>query len=430
MGQPLDTSVKGSPGTCTAMADWLGNFAKAAHNAANTIRGTRGESETGWVGPAGDGFRSDISKVDSDADTLGTHATKIAGALNDFAGALTSIHGKMTNAVTDAHGAGLTVNGPYIYPPDPPGPAPVPPMGPFTPAEAQEVAQHNASAGAAYQQTVSAYNAKVKAFNNCKSIVDSARQQETQAHKDLEESLAKSDSVLNELVTIGSAVTSRMLDFIKSTHDAGSELLEKAAEETKAGAFYEQFNKGNLISLTPEEQDLVNWGKQRSGALSDEYTAKATQLEAYVGHMPPALQQLIAANPGTLLKDGSQFLKYTQSVVREMPYLGTVVNAASQSVQALDGEKSWGRASADFAADTIGSAVGSAAGGALVGAIAGSEVPVVGTIIGGVAGAFLGSAAADKLVDIIANPTEFDDKAVQNFQNMNLGTNNALNYPG
>jgi hypothetical protein len=276
-----------------------------------------------------------------------------------------------------------------------------------------------------------AYNAKVRAFNNCKSIVESARQQETQAHKDLEQSIAKSDSIVNELVTIGSMVTSRVLDYIKGTHDAANELMEKAAEETKAGAFYEQFNSGNLISLTPEEQDLINWGRQQSGALSDEYTAKATQLESFIGNMPKPLQNFIAANPGTLLKDGSQFLKYAKPMMREMPpYLGTVFNAGTQAFQALDGEKSWGRASADFAADTIGSAVGGALGGAAVGAIAGSEVPVVGTIIGAGVGAFLGSAAAGKMVDIIANPTEFDDKAVQNFQNMNLGTNNALNYPG
>lgn len=74
--------------------------------------------------------------------------------------------------------------------------------------------------------------------------------------------------------------------------------------------------------------------------------------------------------------------------------------------------------------------MGSALGGAAVGAVLGSEVPVFGTIIGAGVGAFLGSAAAEKMVDIISNPTEFDEKAVQNFQNMNLGTNNALNYPG
>jgi phage tail tape-measure protein len=146
--------------------------------------------------------------------------------------------------------------------------------------------------------------------------------------------------------------------------------------------------------------------------------------------MPKGLQNFIAANPGTMLKDGSQFLKYTKSVVCEMPYLGTVLNAVGQTYEAASGEKSWGRASADFAADTVGSAVDSALGGAAVGAVMGSEVPVVGTIIGAGVGAFLGSAAADKMVDIISNPAEFDEKAVQNFQTMNLGTNNALNYPG
>jgi hypothetical protein len=443
----IETDVKGSPGTCRQAAAWLTNLAQGAHQAANSMRAARGESETTWTGAAGDGFRNATNGFDGDTDQLGDHASAMANALNDFAGAIDSVAQQMAQARGVAQNGGLSVVGTVILPPKPPGPMPTVlyPCTSADPTGAQKHVDTNSAAAQAHQQAVNTYNSQAGVFNQAKAIVAAARTAEQNAHNALNKAMGEAETETSNLKTIGTTVAESFLDAIKGSRQGAQEFLTKADEFRDAADTYQKFATGHLELLSPSEVALLNRLGTESDELASINESKATQLEKWVNLVPESVRSKIALNPGLLISDSSNYLKYLKPYLKGMPYVGSAITVLAEGWDVADGEKSPGRAAADAGASIAGSAAGGVAGeaaggfvggmmsGAEIGAAGGSIEPGVGTavggVVGGLVGGFLGAEAAQKVVDYAATAGPDPQQAQHNFQTTNYGSPSMI-YPG
>lgn len=444
----IETDVKGSPGTCRQTATWLTSLAQGTHQAADSVRAARSESETTWTGSAGDGFRNATDGLDSDTDELGDHATSMANALNDFAASIDLVAQQMAQARDLAQKGGLSLIGTVIAPPTPPGPAPTVlyPCTASDPAGAQKQVDANSAAGQAHQQAVNTYNSQVGVFNHAKAIVAAARTTEQNAHNTLNKAMSEAESETSNLKTVGVTVTQGFLDAIKGSHQGAQEFLEKADEFREAADTYQKFATGHLELLSPSEVALLNRLGTESDQLANINASKATQLEKWVNLVPKSVRTMIAANPSTLVEDSGNYLKYFKPYLKGMPYVGSAITVLSEGVDVADGEKSLGRAAADAGADIAGTAgggaVGEAAGGFWGGMLSGAELgaeggtaaePGLGTafggLLGGVIGGIAGAQAMHQIVNYAATAGPDPQQAQQNFNHTDYGSPNMI-YPG
>ncbi|WP_020499973.1 hypothetical protein [Sciscionella marina] len=409
--QPLDTTVKGSPGTLEESARFLDGYAQALTGSGDDLTDVDSTRESNWTGPASNACGDALADIDtSDVDELEYQVRRVAKKEREFKAALDGVVNKMQDAIHTSTGAGLEMNGPLIMPPTPPGPAPLPIKSVGLPDHMQAIGKQNAAAQADHQAKVDDYNRKLAAYKQAKSIIDQARNDEQNAHKDLIDGIAKSSKTVRSLKTVGASAATWAATYVKAFHGQAQELFKKADDAVDTGKIFQNFNSGNLIKLTTEEQAVLDWGKKHADKLEADYTKKAEQLEKFTSVVGKKTKDFIAANPGTSLEKlagDAKWVKWASPVLKGMPYLGTSIGLGGAIFDAASGQKSFGDAAAHFAAETTGSAVGGAVGGwltgAAVGAITGSEVPGFGTVIGGVAGGFAGSTAADHLVDYISD---------------------------
>lgn len=444
----IETDVKGSPGTCRQTATWLVSLAQGSHQAADSVRAARGESETTWTGSAGDGFRGATNGLDSDTDQLGDHATSMANALNDFAAAIDSVAQQMAQARALAQNGGLSIIGTVIAPPAPPGPAPTVlyPCTASDPAGAQKQVDANSAAGQAHQQAVNTYNSQVGVFNQAKAIVTAARTAEQNAHNALNKAMGDAEQETSNLKTIGVTAGQSFLDTIKGSHQSYQELLDKADDLRDAANTYQKFATGHLELLSPSEVALLNRLGTESDQLAEINSSKATELEKWVNLVPKSVRTMIAANPSSLIDDSSNYLKYFKPYLKGMPYVGSAITVLAEGVDVVDGEKSPGRAAADAGADIVGSAgggaAGEAAGGFLGGMLSGAELgaeggtvaepglgTVAGGIFGGVVGGVAGAQAMHQIVNYAATAGPDPQQAQQNFDHTDYGSPSMI-YPG
>lgn len=150
---PLDIDVKGNPASLRITAQWLQSTSDSVLDAATEVYGARSDSEHGWTGHAGDGFRTAVSEVGSRVDQLSEDLTTVGAALEAHADDLDTVVTRMTQAWELASRAGCPVTATTITEPDP------------SPARAEPAAQD-------------AYRAKVEAFRAASEVVAQAREKE------------------------------------------------------------------------------------------------------------------------------------------------------------------------------------------------------------------------------------------------------------
>lgn len=367
--KPLDTSVKGSPGTLSASADFLNKYAKALESTAHDLTKVNNTHEADWHGPAADECGKALDNIDSaDVDELTKHVRKVAHAERDFQHALNAVVRHMHDAINTAQSAGLELNGPLIMPPTPPGHAPKPPSGKSRANDASDAAQQYKQDAANHKAACHDYNRKLAAYKKAKSIINKARSNEQNAHKELNSKIADSSKTVRGLVTVGTKATTWATSYVKGFHGAAREAFEHADKALKTGQIYQSFNAGNLINLTAEEKSVLHWGQTHAQELADGYTKKGEQLEKFVSRVPKNVKKAAAANPGKSLQNlagDAKYLKWAKPALKNMPYLGTAAGLGSNLYDAVSGQKSFGRAAAQFSAETAGGAAGGWAGGAL-----------------------------------------------------------------
>ena len=141
---PLDIEVKGDPASIRAIAGWLGTASASVDDSGAKVRRTRGESETGWLGSAGDGFRTVATRVAAKVAELATDLGGTRDALNAHAGDLDAVKAEMARARGIASAAGLATTETMIFEPGPAPAAPTP-LPTDRPATAGEQQAHAAA---------------------------------------------------------------------------------------------------------------------------------------------------------------------------------------------------------------------------------------------------------------------------------------------
>ncbi|GAA3522288.1 hypothetical protein GCM10022222_00060 [Amycolatopsis ultiminotia] len=413
MGQALNTTVNGSSGTCTAAADWLHTVADAGHHAAGNVRAARSAAEAGWHGPASQAFRESIDNIDVTADDMANWAATTERGLREFASSLGAVVARMNEALAKAHAGGLRVDGPFIVEPDP-----IPMVKPGTPIEVCTAGGATRAVGTyqgdikQYNSLVSQHNAKVAIYNECKAIVDAARTTEGNAHQALRQAIQPPSGRLDiDAYKVGTTTIARVNSYISSFENPRMEALQRAQRAATSAQFFDGWANGTLINMTPEDKALLKWAADESRGNKASYETRAQQFEQYVNKVPEKAREWIAKYPGkgsihVLPDDASLGLKAGQKLLKGMPYVGSALTVANESIGAASGEQSWGKAVADSGGLIVGGAVGgalaSAGASAAAGAVFGAPLGPFGSFIvgtaGGIAGAIGGQAVADWLV--------------------------------
>ncbi|MGY2704214.1 hypothetical protein [Nocardioides sp. HB32] len=191
---PVDTEIKGSPGSIEAAADWLrSSLGKAVSSSADALAAARSTAASDWQGQTGSTFAGTMGTAVGRADALASAASGVAGALDAFATKLANLQNRMADIRGTAQGAGLVVTAYLIQEPGagPADPGP-PPTGPISPEAAN-----------AYNAAVDAWNEqqdKIRAYNKAAADAAETRSELTAATQGLQDEyrgLEGPDWVLN-----------------------------------------------------------------------------------------------------------------------------------------------------------------------------------------------------------------------------------------
>lgn len=95
---PLNIEVKGDPASIRGTSGWLRSTSGSVDHCGTEVRGARTESEGGWTGTAGDGFRRVMGEVRTAVDELASDLHGTAGALDRHADDLDTVKSQMAQA--------------------------------------------------------------------------------------------------------------------------------------------------------------------------------------------------------------------------------------------------------------------------------------------------------------------------------------------
>jgi uncharacterized protein YukE len=172
---PLDIQVKGDSGSVRAIAQWLRQLSATTVNAGTAAREAVGISESGWTGPAGDGFRARVGAAVGEVDRIADLHVQSATALDKLANDMDTVKARLEQARGVATAARLAVTETQILEPGAPPAAP-PPM---PKNRCPTTAERDAFIAAEY--AVADYEAKAKAFAECAMTVGEAGELEVVA---------------------------------------------------------------------------------------------------------------------------------------------------------------------------------------------------------------------------------------------------------
>lgn len=406
MGQALNTTVNGSSGTCIDAADWLSRLFAGARDADSAARDARAAAEGGWQGPAADAFAEDLHGLPAELAELADRAYECEWALREFAASLDKAVDTMSQALDKARARDLRVEGPFIIAPQPPEAITGLPTGKCTPADAQAAARKLNGDIAALREAQAAYNAKAAAYNECKALVEDARRFEKRAHEQLRQSMTTVSEAATNWVTIGSFTVARMLGYVGSIENPRRDALNNVNRELNKSRFLTKWANGTVASASPLQQRVLEMAAEKARN-AEAYRARVDEFEKFIKVVPEPARRAVTAYPGKgALDDAGSHAKTlpagAKNIARSMPYLGSLVTATAESIGALKGEQSWGKAAADTAGVVVGGGLGAAGAGAAYGALTGASLGPIGSVVvgtvGGVAGGIGGQLVTDWLV--------------------------------
>ncbi|MCA1708286.1 MAG: hypothetical protein LC808_35425 [Actinobacteria bacterium] len=365
---PLDIRVEGDAGGLRATGHWLRTMQQSVHDVGTDIHGARADSEWGWSGDAGSGFRESMGRAATAVDGLAVDFGATARALDTHADDLDTVTSRMNQAVDIARAGGLRTTGDTIFEPGPAPaePAALPTTRPATEAEQSMHAQATAAQGAYVRQVV--------AYQQAGQVVVAARGIETASQRALNSFLAGFVEKLPFTIT----------DF--ATGLAGAVAARTSTLRARADRFDDKAARAARL-LDSDNLSRRNW--LRAAVLHAENTvdARAARAQAtvgylarYVNRLPPGVKRFLSANVdyhGTL-KSSTPVLGKTLPVLRRVPVVGGVITALGIGYDIGQGRNP--------VKSTV-SGVSSLAAGAAVGAAIGGPV---GVVVGGVVGVGVG----------------------------------------
>lgn len=371
MAGELDTEVLDKPDTCRRTADWLGKLAGGITDVADTVSRQRSASESFWRGTAGEAARGELGRHGRNADELEGGIKKVKSALEVFADEIDTVNRRMADARGTARGAGLVINGTKILPPKP---SPTGPAG-----------QPNGPSGAEKEQQ--------KAFEEAGETVEDARTKQEEAHRTLEGQLKDPNETFNTVKTHVMRAVTGGLTAVKTSSDSAATLLQKARTLDGQAKEMSRLAKAAEHSSDAAKATVAAMQSRAKGKVANVHGERTGRLAKKLGRG----SDLIAADASRYVKGGSKLADGASSVLRGVPYVGTVATVISEGTDYATGTDSAGEAAMDAGASLSGAAVGGAAGAALGSAIC----PGIGTVVGGALGSMAGDFLATEAESLL-----------------------------
>ncbi|RCW43528.1 hypothetical protein DFQ14_1063 [Halopolyspora algeriensis] len=372
MAGELDTEVLDKPGTCRRTADWLGKLAGGITDVADTVSQQRSASESFWRGTAADAARGELGRHGTNADDLEGAIKKVKSALEIFADEIDTVNRRMADARDTARGAGLVLNGTKILPPKPS------PTG--------SAGRPNGPSGVEEQQQ--------KAFEEAGETVADARRKQEEAHRTLEGQLKDPNETFNTVKTHVMRAVTGGLTAVKTSSDSAAALFEKADAFERNAKEMGRLAKAADHSSDAAKTKVAAMQTRAKGKVANVHGDRTGRLANKVGR---GVSNFVAADASKYVKGGSKLADGASSVLRGVPYVGTIATVGSEVTDYATGTDSAGEAAMDAGASLSGAAVGGAAGAAIGSAI----FPGVGTVIGGAVGSMAGDFLATTAENVL-----------------------------
>lgn len=398
----LNTTVNGSTGTCAEGADWFESLSQSASDAADHVASAYNASGN-WHGPASQAYINSMGGVGPTCDDLSFTARAYRRALLEFSSALGRVLDRMDDARMTAFDAGLEVDGPFILPPKPLGPAPKPPSGTMSFGEAKQAVEAFRAEQNAYAADVAEYNRKVREFNRCSELLQEARNKEDEAHANLRDVMSPPDANLDAF-RIGNETLGTLVSAVEVAENERFDALRNAKLLAGEGRTFQQFAMGTLTTIDVKDAELLRRAGVKAELGSAHYLKRAEEYEKMLKHLDPKVRASLAAYPGKgkVGPDSSAVRRFAGGAGKYVPYVGSLLVGISEARGAIKGEQSW-----EKAVVRTGGVLAGAGAGAQLGAAGGSAVaPGAGTVVGGVVGGVLGGIAGEEVVDMIYGEEE------------------------
>lgn len=345
---PLDIKVTGDPLSIRETASWLASAASSVHDAGTQVYGARGDSESGWHGPAGEGFRGAMGQAGAKVDGLGDDLTGTGEALVLHADDLDTVKSRMTQAREIAGAAGLPATETTISEPGaaPAAPTPLPSERPASPAEQQ--------AHTAATQAQSAYATQVQAYNDAATVVAEARGKEVASQGALNRFLGGQAQKAPLTVTdFGGGLAALSINRTSKFRARAQMFADRAAERARLA------RSGGLTSFVRNTvAKEYNLYKQNAALTKATPTAWSRGLD----RLPRWAKNGLTAQ-----------LSKTTPVLRRIPVAGTVITAIGVGTDIAQGKNAVQSTVSGVSSLAAGAAVGAAIGGP-VGLVAGAVV--------------------------------------------------------
>lgn len=328
---PLDIMVKGDPGSIWATTTWLGTTSASVHDTGTQVYGARGDSESEWLGEAGDGFRGVMTGVGGKVDELAGDLGATREALTVHADDLDTVKSRMAQAREIAAAAGLPTSETAISEPGPAPatPAPLPTDRPATAGEQQ--------AHAIATQAQSAHGTQVQAYNQAATTVADGQAQKSPF----------------SVAALAGGLAAASVDRTSKFRAKAQMFADRAAQRAglaRSGGIW------NFVKNTVSKE--YNLYKQNAAL------AKAT---------PTAWSRGLDKLPGWAKTGLTKNLSRTAPVLRRVPVVGAVITAAGIGTDIAMGKNAVQSTVSGVSSLAAGAAVGAAIGGP-VGLVAGAVV--------------------------------------------------------
>lgn len=264
---PIETEIKGSPGSIRAAAAWLDDtLAPAVGRGADALAASRRLAASDWHGATGDAFVATLGRAVPQVDQVQDGVQQVSTCFADYAGDLERCQHRMSAIRDEARGAGLTVNGFVVQEPDA-GPArPGDPPPDPTPSQAD-----------AYNADVAAYNEHQDLIKTYNGLVERA----DEIWSDIErawERVSSKDRALDgaswtfTLSDIAGGLAGAVLDINGSALRGNARYFGDLADEHLTRLR----NQARVSSASQFYDDLAHWNNTASSSADD--AARAARL--------------------------------------------------------------------------------------------------------------------------------------------------------
>lgn len=379
MTAPINTFVDPDPTSCRAGAAELTKLQKGTQDVTTAMSRVSSESESCWVGSAGDNFRQLMRKNATESGELEESIRKSAMALNTFADEITSVIGQMQRAREHAASAGLLLSMHQILPPG------NPPTRPSPSPTLYELPIDYLNAKAAYDK-------KVTAFNEAAEMVSAARSDQQRATNALMGALNYEKNLPERMVPGSFALLGAGHALVTSPQSAADRLASRAnAAAIRAAAAQKTLANPNIspVERAAATRTIATQTKSAitAGRAAESNKLIAQRLHRRVGMSPQA--QRIAGSAWA--KKAPLFSKITKG--------GTITTVAG-------GVVAWkaGKPADEATASVVGSLIGGGLGAHLTAGLvpvsmSGGPVTVIAAGVGGVVFGALGSWGGEELYE-------------------------------